>query len=388
LGAVAAEVSGNNALAGAAGAAGGELAARELMKHIHGENAKVSDLSEEEKQTISTLSTLAAGLAGGIAGDSTGSAVTGAQAGKNAIENNFLSVNELDSFAHQARACEGESCKQVIKEMVETNIRNQQEMMDFCNSNPTQCAQKYGYLVDQWPVFERTLKNMDRDGTLPVGFRNYLSAVNTLGQAATGKVGELGWTKRFEAMGMSQETAAAMAMTLPIVIEGAKGPKSSPTTKGSTGAVVNTEKAALERLGQNSKNSADLSSKQQFAMLDKQAAKSNVVIDPNKINYIFGRVSSNKHNADRSTQMEQSMRRLGIPTDEKGAQYLMDHISKVPKTQGNIVQVYTDKFGKYEVRESLLFGPSGKATKLETSFEIMPDGTRRFITTIPKEGKK
>ncbi|XWY11483.1 hemagglutinin repeat-containing protein [Photorhabdus asymbiotica UENP] len=92
LGAVAAEVSGNNALAGAAGAAGGELAARELMKHIHGENVKVSDLSEEEKQTISTLSTLAAGLAGGIAGDSTGSAVTGAQAGKNAVENNALSL--------------------------------------------------------------------------------------------------------------------------------------------------------------------------------------------------------------------------------------------------------------------------------------------------------
>ncbi|WP_317987496.1 VENN motif pre-toxin domain-containing protein, partial [Photorhabdus antumapuensis] len=230
LGAVAAEVSGNNALAGAAGAAGGELAARELMKHIHGENVKVSDLSEEEKQTISTLSTLAAGLAGGIAGDSTGNAVTGAQAGKNAVENNYLSVNELDNFAHQARTCEGESCQQVIKDMVETNIRNQQEMMDSCNSNPNQCAQKYGYLVDQWPVFERTLKNMDRDGTLPVEFRNYLSAVNTLGQSATGKVGELGWTKRFEAMGMSKETAAAMAMTLPIVVEGTKGAKSSPAT--------------------------------------------------------------------------------------------------------------------------------------------------------------
>ncbi|WP_277749800.1 VENN motif pre-toxin domain-containing protein, partial [Photorhabdus laumondii] len=98
LGAVAAEVSGNNALAGAAGAAGGELAARELMKHIHGENAKVSDLSEEEKQTISTLSTLAAGLAGGIAGDSTGSTITGAQAGKNAVENNFLTVKKNDAL--------------------------------------------------------------------------------------------------------------------------------------------------------------------------------------------------------------------------------------------------------------------------------------------------
>ncbi|MDB6370370.1 CdiA family toxin C-terminal domain-containing protein [Photorhabdus bodei] len=139
-------------------------------------------------------------------------------------------MSELDRFAHQARTCEGESCKQVIKEMVDTNIRNQQEMMDSCNSNPNQCAQKYGYLVDQWPVFERTLKNMGRDGTLPVEFRNYLSAVNTLGQAATGKVGELGWTKRFEAMGISKKTAAAMAMTLPIVVEGTRGAKSSPSS--------------------------------------------------------------------------------------------------------------------------------------------------------------
>ncbi|KMW72058.1 hypothetical protein TI10_18405 [Photorhabdus luminescens subsp. luminescens] len=149
-------------------------------------------------------------------------------------------MNELDNFAHQARTCEGNDCKQVIKDMVDTNIRNQQEMMDFCNSNPNQCAQKYGYLVDQWPVFERTLKNMDRDGTLPVEFRNYLSAVNTLGQAATGKVGELGWTKRFEAMGMSKETAAAMAMTLPVIVEGSKGPKSPPKAlQNQTGKTTN-----------------------------------------------------------------------------------------------------------------------------------------------------
>ncbi len=95
LGAVVAEASGNNALTGAAS---GELAAQALMKHIHGEDVKVSDLSEEEKQTISTFSTLAAGLAGGIAGDSTGSAITGAQAGKNAIENNFLSVKKNDAL--------------------------------------------------------------------------------------------------------------------------------------------------------------------------------------------------------------------------------------------------------------------------------------------------
>ncbi|MCT8343381.1 hemagglutinin repeat-containing protein, partial [Photorhabdus kleinii] len=95
LGAVAAEVSGNNALSGAAGATSGELAAQVLIKQLYGDGAKVSELTEEQKQTISTLSTLAAGLAGGIAGDSTGSAVTGAQAGKNAADNNALSMGRL-----------------------------------------------------------------------------------------------------------------------------------------------------------------------------------------------------------------------------------------------------------------------------------------------------
>ncbi|MGK3144637.1 VENN motif pre-toxin domain-containing protein [Pantoea sp. C2G6] len=49
------------------------------------------DLSEEQRQTISALGTLAAGLAGGVTGDSTAGAVAGAQAGKNAVENNNLS---------------------------------------------------------------------------------------------------------------------------------------------------------------------------------------------------------------------------------------------------------------------------------------------------------
>ena len=54
----------------------------------------MSDLNEEEKQTVSMLATMSAGLAGGLAGDSTVSAGTGAQAGKNAVENNLLGGNE------------------------------------------------------------------------------------------------------------------------------------------------------------------------------------------------------------------------------------------------------------------------------------------------------
>ncbi|EQO47932.1 hypothetical protein G714_00289, partial [Escherichia coli HVH 39 (4-2679949)] len=90
LGGAVAAMQGNNVAAGAAGAATGELAARAIAGMLY-PGVKQSDLSEEQKQTISTLATVSAGLAGGLTGNSTASAAVGAQSGKNAAENNSLS---------------------------------------------------------------------------------------------------------------------------------------------------------------------------------------------------------------------------------------------------------------------------------------------------------
>ena len=91
VGAVTSYAAGNSALAGASGAAMGEYIAQQLYPGV-----RRDDLSEEQRQTISALGTLAAGLAGGVVGDSAGGAVAGAQAGKNAVENNFLSATSSD----------------------------------------------------------------------------------------------------------------------------------------------------------------------------------------------------------------------------------------------------------------------------------------------------
>ncbi|MDN4152722.1 hemagglutinin repeat-containing protein [Pantoea ananatis] len=85
VGAVIAQAQGNSALSGASGAALGEFIAQEMYPGI-----ARTDLSEEQKQTISALGTLAAGLAGGLANGSASGAIAGAQAGKNAVENNAL----------------------------------------------------------------------------------------------------------------------------------------------------------------------------------------------------------------------------------------------------------------------------------------------------------
>lgn len=77
-----------SALAGAAGAATAEIVGL-IATQMYGKPA--SELDETQKQTVSILATLAAGLAGGLADDSSASAVSGAQAGRTTVENNSLS---------------------------------------------------------------------------------------------------------------------------------------------------------------------------------------------------------------------------------------------------------------------------------------------------------
>ena len=93
LGAVTSYASGNSALAGAAGGVSGELMAQLVIKQLY-PGKDVGELSEPEKQTISALGTLAAGLAGGVTGDSTANVLAGAQAGQNAVNNNLFGGTE------------------------------------------------------------------------------------------------------------------------------------------------------------------------------------------------------------------------------------------------------------------------------------------------------
>nr|WP_234016597.1 hemagglutinin repeat-containing protein [Pseudomonas palleroniana] len=101
LGAVIAQAQGNSALAGGAGAATGELIAHQLYP-----GTKTADLTQEQKETVSALSGLAAGLAGGIAGGDLTGAVTGAQAGTNAVQNNWLSPEQSLTFDKELSDCQ------------------------------------------------------------------------------------------------------------------------------------------------------------------------------------------------------------------------------------------------------------------------------------------
>lgn len=119
VGAVIAQAQGNSALSGASGAALGEFIAQEMYPGI-----ARTDLSEEQKQTISALGTLAAGLAGGLANGSASGAIAGAQAGKNAVENNSLSGDKSRETVKQAAESLKDQVRHKLGEGTTSSIAN------------------------------------------------------------------------------------------------------------------------------------------------------------------------------------------------------------------------------------------------------------------------
>ncbi|WP_318652923.1 hemagglutinin repeat-containing protein [Pseudomonas sp. PDM18] len=120
LGAIVANAQGNSSMAGAAGAATGELIAKQLYP-----NKPHDQLTEKERQIVSALSTLAAGMAGGLASGDSAGAFAAAGAGKTAVENNDLGSRlyldrKVEEFA-AAGNCGGmstESCRAKYAEKI------------------------------------------------------------------------------------------------------------------------------------------------------------------------------------------------------------------------------------------------------------------------------
>ncbi|WP_293730391.1 hemagglutinin repeat-containing protein, partial [uncultured Actinobacillus sp.] len=137
LGALEAQVTGNNALAGAAAATTGEAAAMVITNTLYN-GKKAEELTENEKQNVVFLSQVASGLASTfIANDGTASAAMGSEIGKRAVENNYLSKQDWQNYQSEIRQCGGDrSC--VIA------VNDKYEKIDQENSKAIEAACKLG----------------------------------------------------------------------------------------------------------------------------------------------------------------------------------------------------------------------------------------------------
>ncbi|MEN3755075.1 VENN motif pre-toxin domain-containing protein [Mangrovibacter sp. SLW1] len=140
-----ARAQGQNALVSATGAAAGEATGILLAQEIYGKRPEA--LTESERQTISALSTLTAGLAGGLAGNSTGSVVSGAQAGKTTVENNYLSVSdktELEiakqTLKNSKDPAERKKAQQKYDALLEKDISSDEAVIAACSNGKAASA--------------------------------------------------------------------------------------------------------------------------------------------------------------------------------------------------------------------------------------------------------
>ncbi|MDK1237504.1 VENN motif pre-toxin domain-containing protein [Cronobacter turicensis] len=142
--AVLAKVQGQDALTGASGAVVGESMGILLAKQVYGKSPAA--LTDNEKQTIAALSTLASGLAGALAGNSTEATATAAKAGQTTVENNALKRKDATEFFKQLHECNDDNCrKKLIKKYAE--ISKEQEA-SVANCKGAECREKIKEMQD------------------------------------------------------------------------------------------------------------------------------------------------------------------------------------------------------------------------------------------------
>ncbi|WP_235843719.1 hemagglutinin repeat-containing protein [Enterobacter quasimori] len=344
LGGAVAALQGNNAAAGAAGAATGELAANAIMASLYpGKTA--GELDESQKQTISTLATISAGMAGGLTGDSTGSAVAGGQAGKNATENNSLAGDQAREAAKQA----AESLKNQVREKLGEGTASS--------------------------IANGIINALADTGDAALGSADYAAdAAMALASCAAGD------SYCSKAMSDLAGKNQALADSVSALMQSETWSAVADTVKQAAGG----NQAALEATGGLLAGIILPGRKIPNANAAFDISKS--VVDSKKFNYLFGKATGSDHTLDRTNQLALEMKRLGVADDANGHAILAEHFTKATKDPSNIVKTFANEYGNFEVRESFFIGPSGKATMFESTFKVADDGSHNFITTIPKNG--
>jgi filamentous hemagglutinin len=112
-----------------------------------------------------------------------------------------------------------------------------------------------------------------------------------------------------------------------------------------------------------------------------------VQIDPNKFRYLFGDVTSDAHNAARSLQNAAQLNSIGIQNTEAGIQIITEQLTAAAQNPasftGTILKTLPNgSVITLQTQDVLLSGPGG-FLKLDVTWQVMSDGSLKFVTAIP-----
>lgn len=212
-GAVSSQMSGGSAAAGAAGAFSGELATRYIAEKYWGADTpeKIAALGQEDREQLSLLGTLAAGLAGGMAGNSSAAATSGAIAGKNAVENNYLSSTEKNRQTYlnnkQNLTPEEQKDKEALNRK---DLESDLAAYAACSGKGGDCeAERAKAKAAQDTYFNQTYQNPKE---AQAGYQQIQNLLNSTDPNAKEVFNILeGYTQAFMSFGYTEEEARARA---------------------------------------------------------------------------------------------------------------------------------------------------------------------------------
>ncbi|MBB5117434.1 DUF6531 domain-containing protein [Streptomyces eurocidicus] len=112
-------------------------------------------------------------------------------------------------------------------------------------------------------------------------------------------------------------------------------------------------------------------------------------VDPRKLDYLFNKnIKQDTHNSPRALQNELQLRRIGVNDTPEMREYVTQHLKEAAnqKFDSTFKKEWDGGGGEFGVTRSVVHGPIG-ALSVESTWQIMPDGTRRFSTAIFRGGK-
>jgi len=184
LSAVEFQVTSKDPLTGAVAGVTGEVTAQILTQAIY--NKTPNQLTANEKENISTLSQLAGGLAAALTAKANGTtaeqggnflaATSGAETAKRAVENNYLSIADVQSFIRELSKAqkEGRDTKPILEKYKGISEENRQQLI-ACNGN---VACETAHLHEMNTGAEELERNLGFFSRMTVYYPNDLNTAN------------------------------------------------------------------------------------------------------------------------------------------------------------------------------------------------------------------
>ncbi len=162
--------------------------------------------------------------------------------------------------------------------------------------------------------------------------------------------------------------------------------------RGALHAAAELEDAAkVGKKAANAAASAAIKAEKKTVMAVGAAAEANAaragaaIIEEGKLGYLLGQASGRAHNVERALENAGQLARIEVHDSTAGRALLRSHLQRVASDASNVVRTFSNQYGNFVIKESLLAGLHG-FVKFESTWQVLIGDGLRLITAIPFGG--